>query len=60
LVPSLATAAVEERIAGTIPAAAAKIGLRDACSAVLATPNDAEESMRNGTCQRTIQHFYIA
>ena len=38
LVPSVATAAVEETIAGITPAAAAK-GVRDASNEVLVTPN---------------------
>ena len=42
LVPSVAIAALEEMIAGTIPAAAARKGLRVASSAVLATPKDAD------------------
>jgi hypothetical protein len=35
---------VEERIAGTIPAAAARTGLEVAWSAVFATPNEAEKN----------------
>jgi len=42
LVPSLATAALEDRIAGTIPAAAAMIGLGDACRTEFVIPNDAD------------------
>ena len=46
LVPSVATAAVEERMAGMIPAAAAN-GVRDASNEVLVIPNGAVDKKTN-------------